>query len=263
MKSAGVIGWPVAHSKSPIIHRFWLSELGLDGDYGRFAVHPDRLGEAIRALPALGLAGVNVTVPHKLDVMQFLDRVDPLAEAVGAVNLVTVADDGKLEGRNTDVGGFAEPLPENLKTAVILGAGGAARAILVALRDRGVGYVTILNRSEDKARTLLQELGMEGEVRAPGQVPDADLIVNATILGMVGSPPLEADISGVGADAVVYDIVYAPLETELLRAARVRGMRTIDGLSMLIGQADEAFRYFYGAKPPRDKDAELRALLLV
>lgn len=263
MTSAGVIGWPVAHSLSPVIHRFWLERAGVDGDYSRFAVEPERLGAALAGLRPLGLAGVNVTVPHKVAVIPFLSRLDPLARDVGAVNCIVVEADGGLSGYNSDVGGFAWPLGDRrIGTAIVVGAGGAARAALVALRQRGVERIRVMNRSVDKARTLMDELGISGEaVPLDVAVGPADLLVNASSLGMKGEPPLRLRLDDLPGDAIVYDIVYAPLETELLRAARARGLATVDGLEMLVGQAAEAFERFYGMAPPRDADADLRALL--
>ena len=293
MRSAGVIGWPIAHSKSPLIHRFWLAKLGLDGDYGRFAVQPDNLGAAIRALPALGLAGVNVTVPHKVAVMAHLDRVDPLAAKVGAVNTVVV-EYGLLVGRNSDVEGFLEPLlpvlaerdlpPTHVADLYnLIGTGGAARAVAVALS----GYeVTIFGRDAAKAAALADELGLGAKYGFSGSLaaidrptqefdpayPDVKLnmgadqrysyiLINATTLGMTGQPALAINLDNYPDDTIVYDLVYAPLATPLVVAARARGMRTIDGLAMLIGQAAAAFERFYGAPAPREHDAELRALL--
>ncbi len=264
MIAAGVIGWPVAHSKSPLIHRFWLAKLGIDGDYGRFPVHPDSLGDAIRALPKLGLRGVNVTVPHKVAAMALVDRIDASAMRAGAINTI-VAEGAVLTGYNTDITGFAEPLidrPLAGKRAVVIGAGGAARAVVAALAERRIGEVIVLNRDIARAQGVLAELGQPGEARAlSAPVPPARLIVNATSLGMSGQPPLPVDLGGQDADCIVYDIVYAPLETPLLAAARARGMRTIDGLQMLVGQAAAAFELFFGQPAPREHDAELRALL--
>ena len=262
MRTAGVIGWPIAYSKSPIIHRFWLQALGLDGDYSRFAVRPDQVGRALKALPALGFAGVNVTVPHKLAVMAHLDRIEPDAQAIGAVNTVVV-EDGRLVGTNTDMAGFLEPLHGlPLGKAAVVGAGGAARAILLGLQRHGVRHVTLMNRSVDRAAELLCSLGVTGHaVSLETPLPPVDLLVNASSLGMKGQPPLRLDLSALPNDGIVYDIVYAPLETELLRAARTRGLRAIDGLEMLIGQAAIAFERFFGAAPPRGRDAELKALL--
>ena len=261
---AGVIGWPIAHSKSPIIHRFWLDRLGLDGDFSRLPVAPERLGDAIRALPALGLRGVNVTVPHKEAVIAHLDHIEPDAQTIGAVNMVVV-EQGALVGGNTDAAGFAAPLadlPLDGAHVVVVGAGGAARAVLATLKARSVGHVTLLNRSVERAKALLRDFALQGTVAGlDAPVPPASLLVNASSLGMVGQPPLHLDLAAQPADAVVYDLVYVPLETELLARARARGLPTIDGLAMLIGQAAVAFERFFGAEPPREHDAELRARL--
>lgn len=262
--SAGVIGWPVGHSKSPLIHRFWLAKLGIDGDYSRFPVAPERLGEAIRALPALGLRGVNVTVPHKVKVLAHLDAVDTAAQAVGAVNAI-VAVDGQLVGYNTDVDGVLEPLSSIElagRTAVVLGAGGAARAVVAALVQRGVGEIHILNRDIDRARAVLAAFSISGSAHPlGGALPPAKLLINATSLGMTGQPLLDINLAALPDEATVFDLVYAPIDTDLLTAARARGLWTIDGLSMLIGQAAAAFALFFGAAAPREHDAELRALL--
>lgn len=261
---AGVIGWPIAHSKSPIIHRFWLEKLGLDGDYSRLPVAPDRLGDAIRALPALGFRGVNVTVPHKEAVIAHLDRLEPEAQAIGAINMVVV-EQGVLVGGNTDAAGFAAPLaslPLDGAQVVVVGAGGAARAVLATLRARSVGHVTMLNRSLERAEALLRDLALNGTAAGlDAPLPPASLLVNASSLGMVGQPPLQLDLTPLASDAVVYDLVYAPLETELLGRARASGLATIDGLEMLVGQAAVAFERFFGVAPPREHDAELRARL--
>jgi len=275
--AAGVFGWPVAHSKSPIIHRFWLEKLGLDGEYSRFPVHPDRLGAAIRALPALGLRGVNLTVPHKEAVLPFLDSCDDDAAAIGAVNTVVV-EDGKLVGYNSDAAGFMEAVRRRMATcglrpgtALLYGAGGAARAIAHGLTRAGFS-LRIVNRAPARARALVRAVG------GTGDGPDADydlahhlrphlpggaldLVVNTTTLGMTGMPPLAISLEDVGADTLVYDIVYAPLETPLLAQARRHGLATVDGLAMLIGQAAVAFERFYGRPAPRAHDHALRALL--
>ena len=264
--SAGVIGWPVAQSKSPLIHRFWLGKLGIDGDYGRFPVAPEHLGAAIRALPALGLRGVNVTVPHKVTVMAHLDAIDPAAAAIGAVNTVVIGSGGRLTGYNTDIDGVLEPLADVAlagAAVVVLGAGGAARAVFAALRARRVEHVSVVVRDVVRGRVALDAAGVAGDVLPWGTaLPPAALLVNATSLGMTGQPPLGVDLSGMPVETVVYDLVYAPLETPLLAAARARGMPVIDGLAMLIGQAASAFAHFYGAAAPRQHDAELRGLLM-
>lgn len=276
--SAGVIGWPVAHSKSPVIHRFWLDKLGIDGDYGRLPVAPERLGEAIRALPALGLRGVNVTVPHKQAVMAHLDRIDDQACRIGAVNTILV-EDGALVGYNSDAPGFLEPLrpllarPWLFRMARIIGTGGAALAVAHALHDEGFTIV-VIGRDLDKARAVRAGFAPDDSLiatldsfRAPldfewsDRSGVLDLVVNATTLGMTGQPPLDLDFSNVPPGAVVYDIVYSPLETPLLAEARARGHATVDGLAMLIGQAAVAFERFFGVAAPREHDAELRGLL--
>lgn len=260
--SAGVIGWPVAHSKSPLIHRFWLGSLGIDGDYGRFPVAPAHLAAAVRALPALGLAGVNVTVPHKVAVLPLLDRLDATARAAGAVNSIRVEPGGRLLGVNTDVAGITGPLAPlgPFPRVVLLGAGGAARAVVAALPALGARHLVILNRSRAPAESLLAASGLAGAVRPlAGRTPAADLLVNATSLGMVGQPPLPVAIGG---RPLVFDLVYAPPETALLAEARALGLAVVDGLEMLVAQAAEAFRLFTGAAPPRARDAELRRLLL-
>lgn len=267
---AGVIGWPITHSKSPLIHNFWLSKLGLDGHYSRFPVAPEGLRTAIRALPALGIRGVNVTIPHKQAVMEALDEVAPAAKAIGAVNTVVVTGAGRLVGHNTDAAGFAEPLRDCAlagRPACVVGAGGAARAVLAALKDLGVSDVRVINRSVDKAEGLLAEFGVAGRAYGFDQsataLEGAALVANTSSLGMKGYPPLELDLAPVAGDAVAYDIVYAPLETDLLKQAKARGLKTVDGLAMLVGQAADAFRLFYDAAPPRDAETEaaLRARL--
>ena len=265
--AAGVIGWPVAHSKSPAIHRFWLGKLGLDGDYGRFPVAPEHLEAALRALPALGLRGVNVTVPHKQAVIPFLDAVEPDALEAGAVNTVVVGPKGELVGVNTDDVGFIDPLrtlPRTIRTATVIGAGGAARAILLALRAMGVTGITVINRSEARAFELVATFPAIRTVEPltdGHEIGPTDLLVNATSLGMVGQPALGVSLDRLADHAIVYDIVYAPLETGLLADARARGLRTVDGLQMLVGQAAAAFKLLFGHDAPREHDDELRALL--
>ena len=269
MPYAEVIGDPIAQSKSPAIHGFWLGQLGIEASYGRAHVKPDALAEYVASRRAdAAWRGCNVTMPHKLAIMPLLDRIDPLAARVGAVNTV-VREGEALVGYNTDVPGFAEPLPQDGGRALVLGAGGAARAVLLALAEAGFS-ITLAARDLAKAQVLLDELAASKGLLAADMARFAhagmgsfDLVVNASPLGMVGSPPLIFDLSHVAAGGAVYDIVTAPLETPLLVAARGRGLRCIDGLNMLIGQADYAFRRFYGARPDRaDGDAALRALLM-
>ena len=268
-KTAGVCGWPVAHSKSPLIHRFWLQKLGLDGDYVRLPVAPETAHQAFRSLPLVGLTGVNVTVPLKEIALKAADRQDESAAATGAANVLLVRPDRTMMAFNTDWSGFLEPLVRQgarPQTAVMIGAGGAARAVMMALNALGVEELTIVNRSVEKARALAD--GWPGrraarvvELAAAMELPQADLVVNASSLGMKGQPLLDVRLDRLAAGSLVYDLVYAPLETGLLAAARARGAQTIDGLEMLVGQADRAFAMFYGAEPPRQHDAELRRLL--
>lgn len=265
---AGVIGWPIAHSKSPLIHRFWLEKLGLDGDYSRFPVAPDRLGAFVRALPAMGLRGVNVTIPHKLAVLDLVDDVDDSAASIGAANVLKVFADGRIGAANTDIDGIYQPcldLGIAGREVIILGAGGAARAAAMAACSLEAGWLTIIARDMDKATALLRSTGLPGAVLEWGgplpKSPAARLLFNATSLGMAGQPSLEIDLTPLPPDCTVFDAVYVPLETALLASARGRGLGTIDGLTMLIAQAALAFEIFFGVAPPRQRDAELRDLL--
>jgi shikimate dehydrogenase len=261
---AEVIGDPIAHSKSPLIHRFWLEKLGIEADYRACHVTPDGLADfLVQRRQDTNWHGCNVTLPHKVNVIPMLDSCSPLATRVGAVNTVLRTPQGLLEGGNTDATGFAEPLAGRLFSRVaLIGAGGAARAVLAGLAGRRIESVTILNRDVTKAQKLLAEFGMTGTAQPlAGKAPEADLLVNASSLGMQGQPPIPNVQALVAGCATVYDLVYAPLETALLAAARAQGLATIDGLTMLIGQATEAFGIFFGQPAPRDHDAELRALL--
>jgi len=277
---AEVIGDPIAHSKSPTIHKHWLALAGIDADYRATLVRLEDLRaylESRRRDPHW--RGCNVTIPHKQAVMPLLGRIDPAAERIGAVNTVR-SEGGVLTGYNTDYNGFLEPLRAHLahdrlfRMARILGAGGAAKAVALALHDHGFTSV-IAARDVKQARSLRESFEPDDRLVCPLEqfaTPTDfpwddregmfDLVVNTTPLGMTGKPPLAIDFSHVPPHAVIYDIVYAPLETELLAEARRRGLRTIDGLHMLIGQAAEAFRLFYGVAPPRERDAELRAMLV-
>jgi shikimate dehydrogenase len=276
-----VIGDPIAQSKSPKIHNFWLSKLGIEGDYRACHVTPDQLPAYLAERRADPLwRGCNVTMPHKQAIMPLIDRVEPPADTIGAVNTVLRGADGGLTGTNTDASGFLEPLKPDLKQAHyfrmarIIGTGGAARAIITALANEGFTLV-VAGRDPAKARALLDELAPSGEHHtAPlAHFADAtdfafddrdgclDLIVNATSLGMQGQPPLPFDWSHAPPRSIAYDIVTVPLDTSLLQTARAAGHRTIDGLSMLIGQAAVAFERFFGAPPPREHDDELRKLL--
>ncbi len=260
---AGVMGWPVAHSRSPRLHGYWLEKHGIDGAYIPMAVPPERLEQALRALPALGLRGANVTMPHKQAALRACDAVDSLAQRIGAVNTVTVGPDGALEGSNTDAFGLIENLREGsdwLATdgpAVVLGAGGAARSACVALIDAGVESIRIVNRTPDRASELAGAMAPQCSAIAWGRCEEAldgaALVINTTTLGMTGQPPLEIRLDALPISATVYDIVYAPLETDLLAAARARGNRTVDGLGMLLHQARPGFEAWFGVRPVVDE----------
>ncbi len=263
---AEVIGDPIAQSKSPLIHGFWLEALGIAGDYRRAHVKSDGLAAYIaerRDDPAW--RGCNVTMPHKAAIMDLVDDPGAVRGTIGAMNTVVRQPDGTLIGTNTDAAGFYAPLAElDLEGApvVVIGAGGAARAVLFALARANVGPVTILNRSPLKAMGLLATFGLKGDVVAlDAPLPPAALLVNSSSLGMTGQPRLDLDLSPLPAGAIVYDLVYSPLRTGLLQAAQARGLDTVDGLDMLIGQAALAFELFFGAAPPEGRDDELRALL--
>lgn len=264
---AEVIGDPIKHSKSPLIHRFWLDALGIDADYHATHVTPEGLADHIakrRDDPAW--RGCNVTLPHKLAVMDLVGDPGNVRASIGAMNTVARDETGALFGTNTDAGGFFGPvadLPLAGAPAIVAGTGGAAHAVLFALSRIGIGPVTLLARNPLKGAALLARFGLKGEVKPlDAALPPAALLVNTTSLGMAGQPPFVPDLSPLPEDAVVYDIVYAPLMTPLLEAADERGLDIVDGLEMLVGQAAIAFEIFFGAEPPRDRDEELRELLL-
>lgn len=263
---AEVIGDPIAHSKSPLIHGFWIDALGLEAEYRKCHVTAEGLADYFavrRADPAW--RGCNITIPHKQTALELVEDRGGVRNSIGAINLAMRAEDGALIGTNTDAGGFYAPIAALDLTGArvaVIGAGGAARAVLFALSRIGVGSVTIINRNVLKAAALLAAFGLKGEALPLGAaLPPAELLVNTSALGMIGQPPLEIDLAPLPDDAVVYDIVYAPLETPLLRAARARDLEVVDGLEMLIGQAALAFELLFDAAPPRERDDELRALL--
>ena len=258
-KLAGVIGWPVAHSRSPRLHGYWLEQLGIDGAYVPLPVQPEHLAQAIAALPRLGFAGVNLTVPHKETVMPLVDHLDPVAKRIGAVNTLVIGADGSIHGRNTDAFGFLENLKQGAPTwspsqgpAVILGAGGAARAVIVALLDAGVTEIRVVNRSAYRTRHLLADI--PGPQAVPWEqrhaaLAGAALLVNTTLLGQSGQPALDLDLTDLPRDAVVNDIVYVPLLTDLLKRAEGRGNIVVDGLGMLLWQAVAGFEAWFGIRP--------------
>ncbi len=255
---AGVMGWPVHHSRSPRLHGYWLRELRIDGVYIPLPVHPDRLGPALRALVDLGFAGCNLTIPHKEAAVSYMDELSDTADRLGAVNTVIVRD-SRLYGDNSDGFGFTAHLEATApawpadRPAVVLGAGGAARAICIALIDRGVPAVRIANRTFEKAEVLRHAFGERIQPvpwNTRDQVlADAGLLVNSTSLGMTGQNPLEINLKRFPADGVVYDIVYAPLQTDLLKQAAAHGCRTVDGLGMLLHQARPPFAAWFGVEP--------------
>lgn len=266
---AGVAGYPVAHSLSPAMMAAWLETSGLPGRYTAFEIAPEQFETAIRALPALGITGLNITLPHKRAAFEIADTLGDAARAVGAVNLLVRRDDGGLHGDNTDVIGIAAALRQGgvdraEGPAVILGAGGAARAALYQLRREGYDDIRIVNRTPDRARQLAEDFEIDVLVRdwdsANEALDGAALIVNASSLGMAGQPNLTLDLSPSSRNALVFDMVYVPLETQLLRQARQTGRRSVDGLAMLIGQARPSFEAFFGAPPP--DTAAVRDLLV-
>lgn len=267
-RRAFVIGHPISHSRSPMLHGYWLKRYGIDGSYERIDVAPEDLVRFFERFEDEGWAGGNVTVPHKRAVMPFLDRLEAAASAIGAVNTLWWEEDG-LVGGNTDAVGFIGNLDEKVPgwdreatQAVILGAGGAARSAVYALRGRGLS-VALCNRTADKARALAADFGDGVSGHALDELGrllvEADLLVNTTSLGMIGQPPLQLDLKPLRQEAIVYDVVYVPLETALLKAAKGRGHRTVDGLGMLLHQAVDGFRRWFGHTP--EVTAELRALI--
>ena len=256
----GVMGWPVAHTRSPAIHNHWIAQYGLKGAYVQLPVQPQNLEAAIRGLPALGFAGCNITVPHKVNAMQLMDTLHPAARRVAAINTVVVQADGSLLGMNNDGYGYIQSLRDaqpdwrgDAGPALVMGAGGAARAIVVALLDEGVPEVRLCNRTQEKAQALKDAFGDRVTV-----VPWADrnsamagvrLLVNTTTQGMHGQPALDVALDDLPAEALVSDAIYIPLETPLLAAARQRGHQTVNGLGMLLNQARPAFQAWFGVQP--------------
>jgi shikimate dehydrogenase len=268
---AGVMGWPIAHSRSPKIHNYWLKLHRIEGAYAPFAIEPGKLGEALRALATLGMAGCNLTIPHKETALKLVDVVEAGAARIGAINCVVVGEDGRLTGKNYDGFGFIAALraaapswEAKAAPAAVIGAGGGARAIVAGLLDAGATEIRVFNRTRERAQALARDFGAAvhahaWEERSAG-LAGAGLLVNTTSQGMVGQPPLEIDLAALPPSAVVSDIVYAPLETPLLEAARRAGLVAVDGLGMLIHQARPAFRDWFGVMP--EATPELRALIV-
>lgn len=270
-RKAGIVGWPVAHSLSPVLHGYWLEKYGIDGVFERVPAEPGRFEAVIAELRAKGFGGVNVTVPHKEAAFALADRVDAAAKAAGAANLLVLGA-AVIEGRNTDSYGLAQSLRPAVgtlagKDAVLLGAGGAARGAVLALEALGATSIHILNRDVARAQNLALALGPQVNARlVPGALADwskiasrAALAVNSTSAGMGSIPSLDLDLSALPGDAVVCDIVYVPLQTKLLKDAATRGLRTVDGLGMLMHQAAPSFEAFFGLRP--EVDAGLRERL--
>ena len=274
-KLAGVMGYPIGHSRSPLLHGYWLARHGIDGAYVPLSVAPENFKSALLALPHLGFRGCNITVPHKQSALQLLTNigeVDDTARRIGAVNTVVVGEDGKMHGSNTDAFGFTGNIRErapqwqaNSGPVVVLGAGGAARAIVVALQDAGVPEIRLVNRSRDRAESLAQEFGGNIQVfdwdQRAETLSQANGLVNTTSLGMEGQPPLEIDLEDLPEKALVTDLVYAPIATELLKQAATKGLVSVDGLGMLLHQARPGFAAWFGAEPSVDND--LRQVILV
>jgi shikimate dehydrogenase len=267
---AGVMGDPVMHSRSPKLHNYWLAKYGLTGTYVPLAITAERLRAALRALPALGFAGCNLTIPHKEAALNIVDKLDPLARRIGAVNCVVVAPDGSLEGRNHDGFGYIESIREaqpgwraDTGPIVVIGAGGGARAVLVSLIDQGAREIRLINRTLARGKALAANLS--GPITAlswekrEAALEGAAMLINTTNQGMRGEPPLDLALDRLPVSALVSDIVYIPRETALLTAARRRGNPTVNGLGMLLHQARPAFHAWFGIMP--EVTPELRAMI--
>ncbi|MEJ8474949.1 shikimate dehydrogenase [Roseibium algae] len=271
VRKAAITGWPVAHSRSPMVHGYWLKKYGLEGEYGRQAVDPDLAEKFYSDFSGSGLVGCNVTVPHKEIAAAACDELDDAAAAMGAANTLWLDGTGKLCGANTDGIGFLGNLDQlapgwdsDAGTAIVLGAGGAARAIVWSLLSRNFKSVHIFNRTVSKAIALKEEFGTRTIAHPWDKLVDylgqADLLVNTTSLGMTGKAALELDLSDLPKSALVTDIVYVPLKTDLLQQAEARGNRTVDGLGMLLHQAVPGFERWFGIRP--EVDENLRSLIL-
>ena len=257
---AGLLGWPVAHSRSPVIHNHWLDHYGIAGRYVLFPVPPEKLPAAVRGLAALGLRGCNVTTPHKQGIMPLIDRVDELARRIGAVNTVVVEKDGTLSGFNNDGNGFVQSLRDadpkwrpDAGPIVVLGAGGAARAVVATLAAQGAREIRLVNRTFEHAKGIADELGSPVTAvpweRRNEALDGVALLANATSAGMAGKPALDIALDRLPKHAVVGDLIYLPPETPLLASARARGNITVNGLGLLLNQARPAFNAWFGVMP--------------
>jgi shikimate dehydrogenase len=257
---AGLLGWPVAQSRSPVIQNFWLDQHRIQGRYVLLPVTPEKLDRAVAGLAVLGFRGCNVTMPHKQNIMPMLDRVDPMAQRIGAVNTVVVQEDGTLRGFNNDGVGFVQSVYDakpdwrpDSGPILILGAGGAARAVVVALLEQGAREVRVSNRTSEKAEQMAAEIGGKVTVTPWEQrndaLADVALAVNATDRGFAGKPPLDVSLDRLPSQAIVADLIYTPPETPFLAAARERGNLTVNGLGLLLNQARLAFEAWFGVRP--------------
>jgi shikimate dehydrogenase len=269
-RMAGVMGWPVLHSRSPLLHNHWLRQHALAGVYVPLEIQVKNLAAALRALPALGFSGCNLTLPHKIEALPVVDSVDPVGARIGAINCVVVRDDGRLDGFNFDAWGFVESVAErhaawraDAGPAVVLGAGGGARAIVDGLLQRGAKEIRVVNRTLARAEELRARFGTAIHPTAWNErdraLDGAAMLVNTTTQGMTGQAPLDLALDALPKAAMVCDIVYVPLETKLLAAARARGNPTVDGLGMLLHQARPAFQAWFGILP--EVTPELRAAI--
>lgn len=266
---AAVIGHPISHSKSPIIHNYWLNKHGIEGSYETIDIAPDDLETGIRQIIEENYNGFNVTVPHKQAIIKLCDEIDQTAQQIGAVNTVTIKD-GKLIGSNTDAYGFIQNLKTecpnfNDKTALVLGAGGASRAILHGLIGEGIEAIKLTNRTRENAEELSKIASKKIEVIDWNQkeqvLENVDLVINSTSLGMEGKPPLEINLSTLPKTAIVNDIVYAPLITDLLKHAETNGNKIVTGIGMLLHQARPTFQSWTGVLPEVTQDLEQKVLL--
>ncbi len=270
-KIAGVIGWPITHSQSPRLHNFWLEKFSLNAVYIPLAVHPQNIEEVLKTLPKLGFSGVNITVPHKERIFEILDNCDSFASRVGAVNTVVIDDNGQLFGKNSDGFGFLENIKQSMpfwdpskSKAVVLGAGGATRPIIASLIDSGVTNIRIVNRTLERAKILVQKMNFPIDIfsweNMDNAIIDSNLLINTTVLGMYGQPPLSCNLTKLAPDAIVTDVVYYPLFTPLLNQAKDLGFHVVDGLGMLIHQARPSFKSWFGYMP--DVNPELRSFII-
>lgn len=268
---AGVIGNPISHSQSPKMHKYWLRKYGLLGDYVPLHVHEDNLEQVLRTMPQMGFAGANVTIPHKVNVMSIADQVSDRATLIGAANTLIFKKDGKIYADNTDGYGFMANMKQNAPhwdpkagPAAIFGAGGAARAVIVALADAGVPEIYLSNRTRPKAEALKSEFGARIKivdwVQAGNMLDDATTVVNTTSLGMTGAAEFRVPLDGLKPGMVVTDLVYTPLRTRLLDEAEAAGCTVVDGLGMLLHQGVPGFERWFGVRP--DVDDELRQVML-